>query len=564
MRWKGYDLMKLLFSIILFSSSLLYATGYDYLNAQRTKAGLYALSQQTHLEAAAQNHSNYMQINNAPGHGESSGNSGYTGASPGERALYAGYLSKIVTENVSYGKPTVQGSTDSLLSAIYHRFSLLTYSYDQVGIAQSNSYYTFDLGNSGLNDYCLNGIYSGGTYYVGICADSEKKMSVDDYNVAKNARKATAPKLILWPPVNGDDILPVFYEEIPDPLSAHSVTGYPISVQFNDGRFDTPPSLSSFTVKDTTGTQLETIVILDHDNDPQSLFTDYQFALFPKERFEWGSKYNAELIYNDNGTETTETWCFSTRSLQGSADRFYRIENNSDVSLNVVSGKTYAIYVVSNDTNDILGSVRYSYTSNAPEFSYIDNNTVFVKITGNTGQWVDLEFDNGQNVKLTIAGSDNAIVPKHETCSNAIPDYIPTLTAQGTIITGSSGVLDLLIRVGEFNSGVNFDGNLVFTMVKNTNLTIDFNSTETTRQSYTVQNALWELRETSGLYIFTYIGNSGIFSGSTASRVGLSGIFLSPNSAKGQFALDVTVVGGTGENNTNNNKDKDILEYNNL
>jgi len=557
--------MKLLFSIILFFSTLLYATtDYAHLNTQRAKAGLYALTPQTHLESAAQNHSHYMQLNNAPGHTENSANSGYTGTTPGERALFAGYLSKMVTENVSYGKPTVQSAVDSLLSAIYHRFSLLTFSYDEVGVGVSSYYYTFDLGNAALNAYCLNGTYSGGNYYLGLCSDTGKKMSVDDYNTAKNTMKATAPELIVWPPNNGDDIPPVFYEETPDPLPAHSVTGYPLSVEFNDGKFDTAPTVISFILKTAQGTQLNSLILMDHNNDPQSKFNEYQFALFPEKRLEWGSKYSAELVYDHANTQTSKSWCFTTKSLEGTVDKVYRVESNSNISLNVVSGTTYALYIVPNNTNDTLGNISHSYTSNTLEFAYIDKNTVSIKITGDAGRWADLTFNNGQKVKLTIAGSDTATVPKQATCSNTIPDYIPTLNAQGTIVTGSSGPLSLLVRVGEFNGGVNFDGDLAFTIVKNANLVIDFDPTETTRQNYAVENALWEFKETNSLYIFTYKGSGRAFSASSASRVGLSGIFQSPSSAKGQFALDITVVGGTGEENANNNKDADVLEYNNL
>ena len=68
-------------------------------------------------------------------------------------------------------------------------------------------------------------------------------------------------------------------------------------------------------------------------------------------------------------------------------------------------------------------------------------------------------------------------------------------------------------------------------------------------------------RRTNGLYIFTH---NGVFAPSTASRIGLSGTFTSPQSAKGQFSIDVTVAGSTGEDEQENNKDSDILEYNNL
>ena len=141
------------------------------------------------------------------------------------------------------------------------------------------------------------------------------------------------------------------------------------------------------------------------------------------------------------------------------------------------------------------------------------------------------------------------------------PDYIPKLTAQGTIIAGANGTLSLVVRVGEFANANNSEGDVAFTIVKNANLSLLFDPTEITRQGKVMQNALWSKRETSALYIFTY---NGTFPAGTASRLGLSGVFTSPENTKGQFTLDVTIVGGTGEIVSGNNKDSDILEYNNL
>ncbi len=173
-------------------------------------------------------------------------------------------------------------------------------------------------------------------------------------------------------------------------------------------------------------------------------------------------------------------------------------------------------------------------------------------------------------VKATVTDASNNTSPEGEDEAvivddvPTIPEYIPTLDAQGTIITGAQGDLNVVIRIGEFNDGTNFEGDLRFTVIKNTNLVLNFNPTETTRQAKDMENSLWEFSETNSFYIFTYKANGRIFPAGTVSRIGLSGTFTSPSSAKGQFALDVTIVGGTGEENLGNNKDTDVLEYNNL
>ena len=74
------------------------------------------------------------------------------------------------------------------------------------------------------------------------------------------------------------------------------------------------------------------------------------------------------------------------------------------------------------------------------------------------------------------------------------------------------------------------------------------------------------MTETSGLFIFTYVGSDtfGNFPSLSASRVGVSGIFSSPSNAQGAFAIDATIAGGNGEENLGNNKDTEVLEYSNL
>jgi len=144
------------------------------------------------------------------------------------------------------------------------------------------------------------------------------------------------------------------------------------------------------------------------------------------------------------------------------------------------------------------------------------------------------------------------------------PNYIPTLNILGSIVSGEQGDLDIIIRIAEHNGGVNSDGNLTFTIVKNRNIIIEFDQAEITRQGQTVNNPLWDIEETNALYIFTYIGNNGLFVQHTESKVGLRGVYTSTSSAKGQFSLDATIAGGTGEEYISDNRDSETIEFNNI
>ena len=448
--------MKNIFKFILVSTlfisyNLLHAgVELDYLNSLRTQAGLPSFTEQTNLITAAENHSVYMKTNNVSGHYEDSTKAGYTGDFGSDRAVYAGYLYRNVSENVSYGFPaTYQTSIDGLFSAIYHRFGFLSLARNEIGIGidDTNRFYTYNMGNIGINTLCGQASYTGvGAYYLP-CVDTTKKVSSTDYLAAIDGIKSSSSDLILWPATQATDISPVFYEESPDPLPTHSVTGYPISVEFNDAKFSSAPIVSSFILNDSTGTPLNSIISMNKDNDPNGKFTAYQFALFPETRLEWGSQYDVELIYSDNGVQKTKNWCFVTRSLESKADKFYRVKNNTDISFNVISGKSYAIYVVPNDSNDILGGVSYSSTANVESFSYIDNNTFSITLSGNTDTYASLSFSNGQKITLTITSTDTAIPPKQSTClmdtdGDGIADIYDTFPndAKESIDTDNDGI----------------------------------------------------------------------------------------------------------------------------
>ena len=403
----------------------------DYLNSLRVKTGLHAFTEQSNLRAAAQNHSAYLQINNITGHKEESTKEGYTGDYGYDRAAAAGYASAIVSENVSYGTQTSQESIDDLFSAIYHRFGFLSLENNEIGIGISNNHlhYTYNMGNSGINSLCQNGTYTGGSYYLP-CVDGTKKINAEAFKNALSEVGKNAPSLILWPANNSGDIPPMFNEENPDPLPNYSVSGYPVSVEFNKKDFSSAPTVSSFTLETASGTQLDQIISMDANNDPNHFFSLHQFAIFPEKRLEWGSKYNAEIIYQYNGNTTSKKWCFSTRSLQSISDKFYRV--TEDINVTVISGQTYAFYLVPHSNSEQITNTTFRYNSDDMEFNFIDTNTVSIKLTGAVGRYGFFELYDGSipgnnlayKVNLTIAHSDTATLPATEVCHDFDNDGI--------------------------------------------------------------------------------------------------------------------------------------------
>ena len=149
--------------------------------------------------------------------------------------------------------------------------------------------------------------------------------------------------------------------------------------------------------------------------------------------------------------------------------------------------------------------------------------------------------------------------------NNAVPDYQATVNLSGSIISGASGKLDIIIRITERNNVSNSKGKLQFTIIKNPNLILSFEVNARIQQDEVVQNSLWKMTETRGLYFFTYSGNEGHFPAQGLSRIGLKGIFTSPKASLGKFGFDVGIISGkTGETDQSNNNDTEYIQYRNI
>ncbi len=387
----------------------------NYLNCLRNLSGEVNLSINNALNKAAYNHSLYMYENNETGHYEDSNKPYFTGETPSKRALKEGYNYKGVIENVSTNQLSYQDSIDSLFSAIYHRFGFLSLEIDEIGLANNNNFYTYDMGNSKLNERCLEKSFDGsGEYYINVCKDENKKIEKSDFLSRKNYLKNSYPSLIVWPAVNSDNILPAFFEETPDPLPDYKVSGYPVSVEFNDKKIDSV-SVIDFNITDDNNHSLTLIKLMDKENDINHEFTPYQFAIFPKRRLDWGERYFVNLKYVVNKQEYVKRWCFSVRSLSRyKIKRVYKIKNQS--SLDIVSGVEYALYFVPKDGNDTIKSYSISYNANSVDTSFIDSNTLKIKVDGNIGEYVKIHFNN-KTLTLTINYSDNASYPLDKKCN---------------------------------------------------------------------------------------------------------------------------------------------------
>ncbi len=377
-----------------------HSTALAYLNQLRAAAGLSLFTANTILDTAAANHANYLVANNTSGHEESSGFSGFTGQWAADRAVKAGYKAKqSISENVSTHSSVTsyKRSIDVLMSAIYHRLGFLTLTHNEIGIGYdsgSTDAYVYNLGNSLTESLCTNSsgvIPLGTTYYSDVCADSTLHIEAAAYDATTTNLQSQNPQVVLWPADGSSDIPPAFYEESPDPLPNHSVSGYPISVQFNEYFFANPPQINQFVLRSLPDNQLVSTIAF---TNPGGLIGSYEAVLFPAQRLEWNHQYRAELEY-DNGTVQTINWSFTTSNP---GDVVHTI--TSDTAISVSSGVPFIIYTP--PINELDGTGAYNISRSTTmnyQIEMIDNHTLKITLSG-SGSFT-LNF-HGKSISTTL------------------------------------------------------------------------------------------------------------------------------------------------------------------
>ena len=306
-----------------------------YLNSLRGDLKLTPLTPNPQLKQSAYHHARYGVSNNQQGHDEQSHLPNFSGKTPQKRAFQAGYASG-VSEVISYNAPTPQKYIDDLMSAIYHRLSLLDMTKDEIGasIYQDKSglikgSFVANLGNSAINKACQSQKkYPNHTpVYLGVCHD-KNNISSAQYQAINRKVAEQNPNFIMWPK-SGSQVPPVFYEEHPDPLPNCNVSGYPVHIQINPNRWGKIRFLiNSFKLTDVTAGQrkpVKAVARFTNQTDPnqhhlQDIIEpseDKWFAFFPKQRLNWNSRYQAEVQFIEKNRLKTTRWNFFTPKLPG-------------------------------------------------------------------------------------------------------------------------------------------------------------------------------------------------------------------------------------------------------
>jgi len=298
-----------------------------YLNQIRQQAGMIVLQPNKRLNRAAKAHAKYLLRQQKFGHFEKKGWRGYTGKTPSERVVHAGYSSKAVMENVSVNARTYRQSIDTLFSAIYHRFVFLNFDKNEIGMGNAFgrgrkrkvvSSFVYLFGSKEVSRLCQN-VYplENGTFYINdLCRDASRMVPQSLYAQKRKAVQKQNPPLVCYPCAGAKDIPTVFYTEHPHPLPGSKESGYPVSVAFNPA-FYSHVTLKKFRLLDREGKEVKPVKILTSHNDVNHRFTPLQFALMPLKRLKYAQQYRVEFEAVAKGEKIKKQWQFRTRKRPG-------------------------------------------------------------------------------------------------------------------------------------------------------------------------------------------------------------------------------------------------------
>jgi len=259
--------------------------GREWINYRRSQVGMTTLTQNSFIDRAAQNHSDYQRLNNTITHDEESGKQGFTGVDVAARLTAAGYVFNTRASR-AYGEvisATSNGSgqymAEELITAVYHRFVIFEPVFKEIGTGAATT-------AQGYNYFTANFTANNG-YGTGLASG----------------------QVAVWP-FNGQTAVPRNFfsdTESPDPVPDRNEVGYPISVHAN---IDLTVRVNSFTVRPRGGADLAAR-LLTNANDTHTGTSSA--AIVPLAPLAANTVYEVSFNGTVGSNAVTRAWTFTTR-----------------------------------------------------------------------------------------------------------------------------------------------------------------------------------------------------------------------------------------------------------
>lgn len=278
---------------------------YNTFNQARVSCGFGYLQQNANLDTAALNHVVWQFKNNLYQHTETPGTVAYTGSSPWERMLAAGYIQGTgaaqANEVLTYNRPILAGyglsAAVSLLSAPYHL----------VGLMNSNREVGISIKTAGP---------------VGSGADVENPGSLPSIllvadmaaNTANPAQLQDPAEVLTYPCAGTVGTATALFTEVPSPIPSRNFAtqpvGQPIFVQVLKGQVLT--LTASSIVKTSDASEVPLAVTLTSANDPNAKLLPNQAILIPNLPLAANTPYSVTIQGTHNGKDFKKNFTFTT------------------------------------------------------------------------------------------------------------------------------------------------------------------------------------------------------------------------------------------------------------
>ncbi|TCS37967.1 cysteine-rich secretory family protein [Paucimonas lemoignei] len=257
--------------------------GFNWTNFRRSQLGLTALTHNSAIDRAAQNHSDYQRANDVITHEETRGFSGFTGETVQERLVAAGYglrgdyaFGEVISAS---GDTSGFNAAEDLIAAIYHRFVMFQPSFREAGagtatVPDGYTYFTLNLAST-------NGLAAG-----------------------------LGSRRIVAYPFDGQTNVPtIFYSdyESPDPVEDRNEVGYPISVHAD---ITSDVTVQTFTVAPRGAAALP-VKLLSSTTDTHT--TPSAAAIVPLVVLSPNTTYDVQFTGLVDGVAVSRSWSFTTR-----------------------------------------------------------------------------------------------------------------------------------------------------------------------------------------------------------------------------------------------------------
>lgn len=270
---------------------------FNAVNNFRASQGLGLLKQDLSLDISTSNHNNYCDVNKCYSHTEEPGKPGFTGVTPGDRAIYTNYGSSSVGEvafGISYLTPNnvETALVDGLINTVYHRAVLMNQAATDMGVGY--------LVKSSVVPGSPSPLFTVSLYI--------------DFGMKKIQNNAS-DFVTVYPRDSQNDVVLFMNTEMPNPVpdiamtqdAVSKGTSSPVSIMVAEGKI---LKIDSFKIKNaSTGVDFSARLI----NYPADTFVNPNSAfLIGKQPFEKNTKYTVEFSGSVSGTSVKKTWSFTT------------------------------------------------------------------------------------------------------------------------------------------------------------------------------------------------------------------------------------------------------------